>query len=125
MHKVVSLDRHITMTEVAIPRTMFKEILRFIAELRSQPQPPHASIVVHSSAATATEAVCPYGGNRVPAAGHRRQRAPRAGFSSIDGCLGCRRNGLRRKGRTIRATSMGTLTSQSFLVLRTMRSRKT
>ena len=41
--KVVSHDRYVAlqMAEVAIPRHMFQEILRLIAELR--PQPPPAS----------------------------------------------------------------------------------
>jgi hypothetical protein len=42
--KVVSHGRYIAfeMAEVAIPRQMFQEILRLIAELRSQPPPAPA-----------------------------------------------------------------------------------
>ena len=42
--KVVSHGRYIAfqMTEVAIPRQMFQEILRLIAELRPQPPPAPA-----------------------------------------------------------------------------------
>jgi len=42
--KVVSHGRYIAfqMAEVAIPRRMFQEILRLIAELRPQPPPPPA-----------------------------------------------------------------------------------
>jgi hypothetical protein len=42
--KVVSHGRYVAfqMAEVAIPRQMFQEILRLIAELRPQPAPPPA-----------------------------------------------------------------------------------
>jgi hypothetical protein len=42
--KVVSHGRHVAfqMAEVAIPRKMFQEILRLIAELRPQPPPAPA-----------------------------------------------------------------------------------
>ena len=42
--KVVSHGRYVAfqMAEVAIPRQMFREILRLIAELRSQPPPAPA-----------------------------------------------------------------------------------
>src|SRR5262249_9433664 len=45
--EVVSHSRHVAfqMAEVAIPRQMFQEILRLIAELRPQPPPALASCI--------------------------------------------------------------------------------
>jgi hypothetical protein len=52
--KVVSHGRYVAfqMAEVAIPRQIFREILRLIAELRPQPPTPHAGAGVHGLALT-------------------------------------------------------------------------
>ena len=57
--KVVSHGRYVVfqMAEVAIPRQMFQEILRLIAELRPQPPPAPASIVTRSRANQQEECV--------------------------------------------------------------------
>jgi Transposase DDE domain group 1 len=50
--KVVSYGRHVAfyMAEVAIPRQIFQDILRLIAELRPHPPPLPGSMVMRSRA---------------------------------------------------------------------------